>query len=116
MKNYVAPAEVVDFTVAGTAILSGAGRKIGDAFLVATKDGAVGEVIAGLRLGMVELAKVSAQAWTEGQQINFDTAAGLATTVTTGNFRIGYAGKVAANPSSTGWVVLHGGNLGSALA
>lgn len=116
MKNYVAPGEVVPFTVASANILSGAGRKVGDAFYVATMDGVIGAVINGLRIGVVELPKVSAQAWTEGQQLNWDVAAGLVTTVTTGNFRIGYAYAAAANPSATGKVVLHGGNLGAVLA
>lgn len=116
MKNFVAPGESVPFTVAGANLLSGAGVKVGDAFYVATKDGLIGEVINGLRVGVVELAKVSTQAWTEGQQLNWDNAAKLVTTVTTGNFRIGYAYAAAANPSATGQVVLTGANLGAALA
>jgi hypothetical protein len=36
--------------------------------------------------------------------------------VTTGNFKAGVAARVAVNPSATGFVVLHGVNLGAALA
>ena len=84
--------------------------------MVATVTALAGVRFNGLREGVVEHAKVSAQAWTEGQQINWDDTAKLMTTVTTGNFRVGYAAAAAANPTATGKVVLHGGNLGAALA
>jgi predicted RecA/RadA family phage recombinase len=116
MKNYVQPGEVLEFTAPSGGVVSGTGVKIGDGFVVATVTAAVGEKFNGLRQGVVDHAKVSAQAWTEGQQINWDNTAKLMTTVTTGNFRVGYAAAAAANPSATGKVVLHGGNLGAALA
>lgn len=115
MKNYVQPGEVLEFTAPTGGVVSGTGVKIGDAFVVATMTAAQTLPFTGIRQGVVEHAKVSAQAWTEGQQINWDTAAKLMTTVTTGNFRVGYAAAAAANPSATGKVVLHGGNLGAAL-
>lgn len=116
MKNYVKDGNDLTFTAPAGGVVSGTGVKIGDAFVVATVTKAATELFEGQRTGVVEHAKVSAQAWTEGQQINWDNTAKLMTTVTTGNFRVGYAAKAAANPSAVGQVVLHGGNLGAALA
>lgn len=116
MKNYVQPGEVLEFTAPGGGVVSGEPYKIGDALVIATVSAAAGAKFNGMRLGVFEVNKVSAQAWTEGQQLNWDNAARLFTTVTTGNFRAGFAAAAAANPSAKGLVVLHGGNLGAALA
>jgi predicted RecA/RadA family phage recombinase len=116
MKTFVAEGDSLTFIAPTGGVVSGTGVKIGDGFVVATVTKAATESFTGVRTGVVEHAKVSAQAWTEGQQINWDNTAKLMTTVTTGNFRVGYAAAAAANPSATGKVVLHGGNLGAALA
>jgi predicted RecA/RadA family phage recombinase len=116
MKNYVQPGESLTFTAPAGGVVSGTGVKIGDLLVIATVTAAATEQFVGLRLGVVEHAKVSAQAWTEGQQVNWDNTAKVFTTVTTGNFRAGVAAKAAANPSATGVVVLSGVNLGAALA
>lgn len=116
MKTFVAPGEVVDFIAPAGGVVSGTGVKIGDLLVIATVTAAAGEVFNGLRVGIVEHAKTSAQAWTEGQQVNWDNTAKVFTTVTTGNFRAGVAAKAASNPSATGQVVLSGVNLGAALA
>lgn len=116
MNNYVQPAESIEFTAPAAGVVSGTGVKIGDALVIAEVTAAVGVKFNGLRTGMVLHAKTSAQAWTEGQQVNWDDTAKVFTTVTTGNFKAGYAAKVAANPSATGYVVLSGVNLGAALA
>jgi len=116
MKTYEQPGEVIEFAAPAGGVVSGTGVKIGDLFVVPTVTAAATVRFNGVRLGVVEHAKVSAQEWTEGQQINWDDTAKLMTTVTTGNFRVGVAARVAANPTATGKVVLHGGNLGAALA
>jgi predicted RecA/RadA family phage recombinase len=116
MENYVQPGEVLEFTAPAGGVVSGTGVKIGDLLVIATVDAAVGEKFNGLRLGVVLHAKLSAQAWTEGQQVNWDDTNKRFTTVTTGNYKAGVAARAAANPSSTGYVVLHGVNLGTALA
>jgi predicted RecA/RadA family phage recombinase len=104
--TYTAPANVTD----GTAV------KIGDLLVIPTITVLSGAQFTGVIRGVVQHAKVSAQAWTEGQQVNWDDTAKLFTTVTTGNFRAGVAYRVAANPTATGLVFLHGVNLGAALA
>lgn len=116
MKTYVSPGEAWEFTAVAPGAVSGTGQKIGDILVIATVTAATGQPFVGLRTGVVEHAKLSAQAWTEGQQVNWDDTNKRFTTVTTGNFRAGVAAKAAANPSATGFVILAGVNLGTALA
>lgn len=60
--------------------------------------------------GLIEYAKVSAQAWTGGQKIWWDDTAGKFTNVYgTTCYLAGYAAEAAANPTSTGFVVLDPG-------
>lgn len=56
--------------------------------------------------GRIEYTKVSAQAWTAGDDIYWDNSAGKFTTVQAGNSHAGVAAEDAANPSSTGLVDL----------
>lgn len=58
--------------------------------------------------GVFDLPKTSAQAWTVGAKIYWDSANGLATTTASGNSLIGTALAAAANPSATGRVRLNG--------
>lgn len=116
MKTYRAPGEVLELTAPAGGVVSGTAYKIGSAIVVATHDAAATAKFNGLYEGIVEIAKVSAQAWTEGQQINYDNATKLATTVTTGNFLLGVAVAAAANPSATGLVRLNAISCGAALA
>src|SRR4030095_1418976 len=104
--THTAPATVT----AGTCV------KVGDALVYPTISAASGAQFTGCVRGVVTHAKLSAQAWTEGQQVNWDDTNKRFTTVTTGNFRAGYAYRVANNPSATGQVMLYGVGLGTALA
>ena len=115
MSAFISDGNVVDFTAPTGGVVAGTGVKIGDILVIALITAAVGVRFAGQRQGVIKHAKVSAQAWTEGQQVNWDNTAKLFTTVTTGNFLAGVAAAVAANPSATGEVVLRGVNLGAAL-
>ncbi len=116
MKTYVQPGDVVEFTAPTGGVTAGVGVKIGDILVIATTTQLATETFRGVRTGVVEHAKLSAQAWTEGQQVNWDDTNKRFTTVTTGNFRAGAAAAVAANPTATGKVILSGVNLGAALA
>jgi predicted RecA/RadA family phage recombinase len=116
MKNFVQEGDTLEFTAPSGGVTAGVGVKIGDILVIATETAAVGVKFRGQRVGVVDHAKLSAQAWTEGQQVNWDDTNKRFTTVTTGNFRAGVAAAVAANPSATGKVVLAGVNLGTALA
>src|SRR5262245_60266090 len=116
MKTFVQEGDQLEFTAPGGGVTAGTGVKIGDLLVIAEDTAAATAKFRGRRTGVVEHAKLSAQAWTEGQQVNWDDTNKRFTTVTTGNFKAGVAAAVAANPSSTGKVVLAGVNLGAALA
>src|SRR5262245_20506071 len=116
MRTFIQPGDVLEYTAPGGGVVAGTGVKIGDVLVIALVSAAAGAKFNGVRNGVVEHAKLSAQAWTEGQQVNWDDTNKRFTTVTTGNFRAGVAGAAAVNPSATGIVVLAGVNLGAALA
>jgi predicted RecA/RadA family phage recombinase len=107
MKNYVNEGKTITVTAAAD-ILSGKGVLMGALFGVAQKDALSGDSLPLLRVGHVTLAKVSAQAWTEGAKVYWDNATKLVTTTASGNTLIGCATAVAANPSDTGTLVLDG--------
>ena len=57
--------------------------------------------------GLIEYAKTSAQAWTAGVKLYWDDTAKEFTTASTGNTLAGIAAETAANPSSTGLILLN---------
>lgn len=116
MKNFVQPGEILTFVAPSGGVVSGTGVKIGDILLIPLETKAATEKFDGLRVGVVDHAKLSAQAWTEGQRVHWDDTNKRFTTVTTGNFIAGVAAAVAVNPSSTGKVLLFGTSLGAAQA
>lgn len=115
MKTYVQPGDNLTFTAPVGGVVSGTGVKVGDVLVIATTTAAAGEIFTGLRIGVVEHVKLTAQAWTEGQQVNWDDTNKRFTTVTAGNYRAGVAAAAAANGATTGKVVLSGVNLGAPL-
>jgi predicted RecA/RadA family phage recombinase len=116
MKNYRQDGDVMTLTAPAGGVVAGTGVKIGDILVIPTISAAATAQFTGQRTGIVEHAKLAAQAWTEGQQVNWDDTNKRFTTVTTGNFKAGVAAAVAANPSNTGLVLLFGQSLGAALA
>ena len=107
MKNYIQPGDVVSVT-APTDVESGDLVVVGVLAGVAQHDAASGAPVEIATRGVFELAKVSAQAWTQGAAL-YASATNLATTATTaGNLLIGVAMAAAANPSGTGLVRLNG--------
>ncbi len=115
-QTYRQPGDVLPFTAPAGGTVNGLAVKIGDVLGIAQATAAVGVRVELMLLGVHEVAKVSAQAWTEGQVICWDNTAKLFTTVTTGNFRAGVATKAAANPTAVGEVRLNGIGVGVALA
>lgn len=115
-KLWIQPADMCTFTAPAGGVVAGTCVKIGDILVYATQTVAATFPFVGARVGVIEHAKTSAQAWTEGAQVNWDNTLKVFTTVTTGFFRAGVAYAAAANPSPTGKVLLAGVNLGAALA
>lgn len=116
MKTNIQEGNVLEYTAIAPGAVAGTGQKIGDILVIALDTVATGGKFRGQRTGVVRHAKLSAQAWTEGQQVNWDDTNKRFTTVTTGNFRAGVAAAAAANPTAEGLVVLSGVNMGAALA
>lgn len=107
MKNFVQRGDTLTL-FAPYDVASGAGFQVGSLFAVASGAAASTKAVEGVRVGVFDLAKVSAQAWSAGDRVYWDNAAKLCTTVATGNLLIGSAVLAAVNPSSTGRVLLDG--------
>lgn len=107
MKNYITPGDNITVTAAAD-ITSGQLVVVGSLIGVAQATVLSGELVVLVREGVFELPKVSAQAWTQGVKVYWDSGASNVTTTSSGNTLIGVAAAVAANPSSTGLVLLDG--------
>lgn len=116
LTNLVLPLEdPLPFTAPAT-VTAGIGVKIGDILVYPLISAASGAKFTGLIRGVVKHTKLTAQAWTEGQQVNWDDTNKRFTIVTTGNFKAGVAAKAATTSDAIGEVLLAGVNLGAALA
>lgn len=104
-KNFIQKGATLTVT-AGSTVASGDVVEQGSFVGVAQIDGESGDEIEVCVEGVWEVPKVSAQAWTQGATVYWDSGAGLATTASSGNTKMGYAAAAAANPSSTGRVKL----------
>ena len=105
MKNFIQCGDRIQVP-APYDVLSGAGALVGSMFGVAVTDALSGADVVLAMEGVFNLKKTSAQAWTVGAKIYWDNSAKEATTVSSGNTLIGVATAVAANPTSTGYVLL----------
>ncbi|KJS40363.1 MAG: hypothetical protein VR70_05840 [Rhodospirillaceae bacterium BRH_c57] len=106
MKNFVQPG--MDLTVAAPSggVTSGDFVLIGSLFGVAASTADAGDDVVISTVGVYELPKLGAQAWTVGAPIYWDATESHMTTVSTDNTLVGVAVAVAANPSDTGLVKL----------
>ena len=104
MKNYIQSGDVLTVPAPAGGVLSGGIVIIGSLIGFATATAAAGVAVAVKTKGIFEVAKVSAQAWTVGAPIYWDSTASNATTVSSANTLIGYAAEAAANPTSVGRV------------
>lgn len=107
MNTWRKNGSVMPVTLSGT-VTSGSPITVGELVGVCAVDGVSGEEIEVALHGVHELPKVSAQAWTQGAVLYHDVSEGNITTSADGgaNKQIGWAFADAANPSSTGLVLL----------
>ena len=108
MKTYAQPGTVITLTAPSGGVTKGLAYKIGSLIVIATVTAAQTVLFSALTRGVVNHAKVSAQAWTEGVKIYWDDSAKNFTTTSGGNTLCGVAAAAAANPSATGYVRLDG--------
>ena len=109
MRNYIQPGRTLTL-VAPYDVLSGAGLLVGSIFGIANCAATSGTAVETDVVGVFELPKVSAQAWTQGAKLYWDDMAKNVTTnaASGANPLIGAAVAAAANPSATGIVRLNG--------
>lgn len=107
MKNFIQHGEGISVAAPAT-VVSGQGVLVGGLFGVALADAASGDQVVLRRLGVFDLPKLSAQAWTVGAKVYWNAAGGECTTVASGNTLIGVAAAAAANPSASAAVLLDG--------
>jgi predicted RecA/RadA family phage recombinase len=106
MKTYVRDGDRIPLTAPAGGVVKDRGYLIGDLFVVAVASAAAGETFTAQITGVIEHAKTSAQAWTEGAALYWDNSGFLVTTTVGSNKKIGHAAAAAANPSATGRVRL----------
>lgn len=107
MKNYIQPGKHLTIP-APIAVTSGAFVVVGAITGVAQFDAAIGDDLVIVRDGVYSLPKTSAQAWTVGVKLYWDATNSVVTSTAGSNLLIGAAAAAAANPSSTGIVLLDG--------
>lgn len=106
-SNYVQPGNNIDQTAPTGGVTTGVGALIGRLFSVALNTAAAAASFVGGTVGVWNMAKTSAQAWSVGDKIYWDHTNKRADNVPTAGFRlIGVCTEAAANPSSTGKVRL----------
>ncbi|MCX4195108.1 DUF2190 family protein [Methylobacterium organophilum] len=106
MKNFIMEGSTLTVPAPTGGAVSGLPVISGLMVGIATTTQPQGSPVAVKTNGVFELPKVSAQAWTIGQAIYWDAAAGNATTSNTSTTLMGYASEPAANPSAVGRVRL----------
>jgi predicted RecA/RadA family phage recombinase len=109
MKNYIQKGSVITAIAPSGGCVSGVLYRINSLIGVAAADAAAGAPVELLTEGVFSLAKTSAQAWAVGEPVYAIAATNVLTNVAgTGNYLVGVATAVAANPSSVGQVRLNG--------
>jgi predicted RecA/RadA family phage recombinase len=107
MKNYLQAGAVLSL-LAPYAVAAGVGCKVGSIIGVTTAAAGNGAAVDLAVVGVFEVAKVSAQAWTVGLAIYWDDSAKLFTSTASTNTLAGVAVAAAANPTATGVVSVRG--------
>ncbi len=107
MRNYIQPGKVLEVPAPAN-VSSGDGVLVGTLFGVASFSALQGDAVSLQVVGVFELPKLEAQAWTVGAAVYWDATNKRCTTVATDNTLIGKAVAAAANPSTVGVVRLDG--------
>ena len=84
MRNFVQPGDTLTL-IAPYAVASGAGLLVGSLFGVAKHDAAIGAPVETKRTGVIDLAKATGEAWTQGAKLYWDNTNKRLTTTAGGN-------------------------------
>lgn len=107
-RNFIQEGHTLTLVAPSGGVESGKGYLIGTLFSIALHDADAGADYEGMTVGVWEINKLAAQAWTQGALVYWDNTNKRCTTVASGNTLIGCAAVAAANPSDTGIVRLNG--------
>ena len=107
MRTFKGEGEIVTLTAPYTRT-AGQGAQVGGIFGIAVADVASAAEGAFALEGVYDIAKTSAQAWTQGEKVYWDDTNKRADNDSTVSMLIGVARAAAANPSATGEVRLNG--------
>jgi predicted RecA/RadA family phage recombinase len=110
MKNFGQKGDILTFVAPGGGVVSGTVYQIEETICVATHDAAAGAEFSGLVEGVVgPVPKLNTEVWATGDLVYWDNPNSRFTNVgAVGIKRAGIAAAPAANPSTTGFVKLHG--------
>ena len=94
-NNFIQPGDVLDYTVAGSAITTGSGILVGLRLGVALASGAVGQTISVAVKQVYSLPKLPADVMAQGALLYWDNTNKRLTTTASGNTLAGYAANAA---------------------
>jgi len=115
MRNFVQNGDVLTLTAPYTRT-SGQAAMVGSIFGVAASDVTSGDEGEFQVTGVFDLAKTSAQAWTQGDKVYWNASTKLVSNLSADGPLVGVATEDAADPSSTGRVRLGGGGAPAEFA
>lgn len=107
MKNFVQPGDVVSVTAPAN-VDAGVGVLVGSLFGVAVNTALSGAAVEVATRGVFLMAKVTGNAWTQGQKLYWDDTAKAVTGTVGTNKQVGVALIAAASGDTTGTVLLSG--------
>lgn len=107
-RTFIQPGDTLSLTAPSGGVTAGTPVLIGSLLVIPQSSVAETLPFEGMVVGVHSLAKTSAQAWTEGQKIHWNTGTSKADSDGTTGPVIGVAVAVADNPSATGVVRLNG--------
>lgn len=105
MRNYLGDGNLVTLTTSA-AIATGAGLLSGGFFGITCAPAGAGQSVECLRQGEFTVTKNSAEAWAVGDTIYWNNTTKVFTIASSGNTQVGFATEIAANPSSSGVLLL----------
>lgn len=110
MKNFIQKGDTLSVT-APYAVSAGGGVQVGSIFGVAINDAANGADVVLALEGVYELAKTTAEAWTQGQYIYWNNTTKALTTTVGANLKVGYARQAQLAGDTTGLLLLADGGF-----
>lgn len=105
MKNFVQPGDVISVT-APAAVAAGVGVLVGSLFGVAVNTAANGAAVEIATRGVFDLAKTTAEAWTQGQRLYWNDTTKAVTTTASTNKLIGVAAQAQLAGDTVGRIML----------